>query len=141
MKPLEQILLVDDDEATNFFHSKVISTVAPNKKVTIALNGEKGLRFFHHKKTISPTLILLDINMPKTNGWDFLNGFQKLSDEIKENVAIVMLTTSVNPNDKLKAEKYKVVKDFLIKPLTTHILETTICKFFDLNRTFISPGT
>jgi CheY-like chemotaxis protein len=66
-----------------------------------------------------PQIIFLDLNMPVMNGWDFLDVLQRKN--IKLDVYI--LTSSVDPNDKKKAEKYENVKGFLTKPLSKETLE------------------
>jgi len=119
-KKLNCILLIDDDEAVNFIHSKLIKKSGCAKVVAIARNGLEALEFLTTKvdgKYPQPDLIFLDINMPVMNGWEFLDEYQELDKEQKGNELIVMLTTSLNPDDKEKAKKLANINEFHPKPL------------------------
>jgi len=92
---------------------------------TERLDGKKALEFLA-ANTNKVDLILLDINMPKMNGWRFLKEFQKLDKKITATILIVMLTSSVNIRDKMKAEKLQIVKKFIKKPLNEKIVTEII---------------
>ena len=77
-----------------------------------------------------PDLIFVDINMPRMNGWEFLEEYNKLADQFKSQAIVVMLTTSGNPDDKAKAKLSKVISDFITKPLTKEILEGIVKQYF-----------
>lgn len=68
-----------------------------------------------------PELILLDINMPVMDGWDFLDRFSEM--EVSKNIPVVMLTSSINPNDIEKANAHELVKGFMSKPLNKEKLD------------------
>ena len=78
-----------------------------------------------------PDLILLDINMPIVNGWEFMDKYQSLSAEQKAKIVVVMLTTSLNPDDRSRAESIKDIKDFVSKPLDETTLKDIIEKHFN----------
>jgi CheY-like chemotaxis protein len=63
-------------------------------------------------------MILLDINMPLIDGFQFLDEFAELDIKIKTDIDVFMLTTSINPSDKERAEGNALITKFLIKPLT-----------------------
>src|ERR1700741_4670028 len=96
-KKLECILLVDDDHEDNFFHKLVIERMDITKKIEVAKNGIEALEYLKADHHVIPELIFLDINMPKMNGWEFLEEYQHLSPERKARITIMMLTTSANP--------------------------------------------
>jgi len=117
---LNCILLIDDDEAVNFIHTKVIAKSNCAHGVAVARNGEEALEFLTTKKDEKypqPDLIFLDINMPVMNGWEFLEEYEKLTLEQKGKELVVMLTTSLNPDDKKKARKIAHIDKFYSKPL------------------------
>jgi CheY-like chemotaxis protein len=71
-----------------------------------------------------PDLIFLDINMPIMNGFDFLNEYQNLSETIQKHCIIMMLTTSLNEDDRKRAIENKFVYSFMNKPLDKEKLDT-----------------
>ncbi|MEO9870315.1 response regulator [Ekhidna sp.] len=123
---LKLILLVDDNKDDNFFHKKAIEKADAAEEVAECVNGLDALDFLLNRGNYEgigksyprPDLIFLDINMPKMNGWEFLEEYEKLSDDTKGGPVVVMLTTSVNPRDREKMKKFRITKDFLSKPLT-----------------------
>lgn len=115
----KSILLIDDDYITNFVNSKLILKNALCDSVTIKNSATDALSFLYDKN--EPSLIVLDINMPKMNGFGFLAEYYKYGFN-KNNTNIVMLTSSVLESDKVNAKKYDKVVHFLIKPLTKESL-------------------
>lgn len=132
-KKLKSILLIDDDEATNYYHRIIIDDAGCAEEVNVATDGKKALEFLtasfdgkHHK----PDLIFLDINMPVMNGWEFLEHYHKLSEEQKAKITLVMLTTSINPDDLEHAKKYHEISGFRNKPLSVEMLQEIMNKYF-----------
>ena len=125
-KKLGCILLIDDDAEDNYFHQVVIDEMNITEHVEVALDGLEALRFLKKENQTPPELIFLDINMPKMNGWEFLKEHNKLSENQKAKVIVVMLSSS-NPEDKKRATEFPETIDFNYKPLTeksvTKILE------------------
>lgn len=119
-KKLNCILLVDDDDDCNFFHKRLLNKMECVEQIHIVNNGEEALNYLMsniEKKQSNPDLILLDINMPKVNGWEFLDSFKELDEAEKNKITLIMLTTSLNPDDKLKAKLYKEIRGFYEKYL------------------------
>jgi CheY-like chemotaxis protein len=132
---LNCILLVDDDEPTNFLNQMVLEELNITKHIQIAQNGQEALSYL--AKTGSgdkgfplPELILLDINMPAMNGWEFLQHYAQLPETQKANVVIVMLTTSLNPDDRSKAEEISEVTGFETKPMTADKIRHLLKSYF-----------
>ena len=73
-----------------------------------------------------PELIFLDLNMPAMDGWEFMEGFAALPIAQNDSIKVIVLTTSTNPEDELRARKMGVIDDFRIKPLTTPMLENIL---------------
>src|ERR1051325_8375259 len=119
MKRVESVLLVDDDEVCNYINQDVIRIVDRELKVHIALNGQTALDFLNNHEDDCPQLILLDLNMPVMDGFEFLDEYRNLSEEKRKNIAIVILTSSEYKKDIERAREYKVVKAYITKPLTT----------------------
>ncbi|MFN8285555.1 MAG: response regulator [Chitinophagales bacterium] len=131
---LNCILLIDDNPDDNFFHTRVINKLACAEKV-IAI--ESAVEALHHLRSIPltevPDLVLLDINMPGMNGWEFLEEYARLEAERRRGIVIVLLTTSHNPDDEKLARSYEIVCDFKIKPLTESILKGILQQHFGVS--------
>ena len=129
--PLEEILLVDDSEADNFLHKRVIKKVGCSARVEVREDGREALEYLDSTRGTDPplpSLIFLDLNMPAVDGWEFLEAYQKRDG--RRPPIIVMLTTSHNPDDRTRAESHSCVSDFLTKPLTPESLQAVLDKFF-----------
>ncbi|RKN78512.1 response regulator [Ulvibacterium marinum] len=112
-----EIYLVDDLEMTNLMHQVLLRQLHLEDKVKSFTNPEEALddlRF--NKSNMAPKLVLLDINMPEMNGFEFLE-FMAL-EEFPLNIDVIMVTSSTEYADKILAEKYpQFVKGFVQKPL------------------------
>jgi CheY-like chemotaxis protein len=140
-KKLKCVLLVDDNEADNFFHKRILKESGITDQIEIATDGEEALDFLITRgkdgvppgQNLLPELIFLDINMPVMDGWTFLEEYDKLGDSLKSKIIIVMLTTSVNPADKKHLEKRQGRVDFLQKPLTLALIDDVMRRHFPEN--------
>ena len=115
---LENILLIDDDMTVNFMHSFLIESETITRSLSIAESAELALKKVSEER---PDLILLDLNMPKTNGWEFLVQYKKLIPAPLRS-RIVVLSSSANPDDKLRAENSPDIAGLYSKPLTKEML-------------------
>lgn len=127
------IMLVDDNPDDNFFHERVIKKNNYANNVIAVESGIEALEFLKNKKlnTDHPDLIFLDINMPKMNGWEFLEEYKKLDKELQSKMVVVMLTTSDNPDDIALAKTKDVLSDFKTKPLTKEMMDDIVKQYFE----------
>ena len=135
MKKLNCILLIDDNKADNAFHQIKIKRAEVCDTISVATTGTQALNYLEKaaqqlEEFPKPDLIFLDINLPGMDGFDFLDEFHKLNDTLKSETKVVMLTTSLNPDDQTRALNYKEVKNFLNKPLTVELIQDTVANFF-----------
>jgi CheY-like chemotaxis protein len=138
MKKLNCVLLVDDNESDNFLHRKVLEKTGLVNHIEIAINGREALDYLKNVEKVSsndstclpPELIFLDINMPVMDGWEFLDEYKNLDDFQKSKIVIIMLTTSLNPADKARAELQIDSGCFQYKPLTALMLHEIMEKWF-----------
>ncbi|MEO8150685.1 MAG: response regulator [Bacteroidia bacterium] len=128
-KKLNLIMLIDDDEDDNYFHQLIINEADVTHHLRIAVSGFEALEILANE-TPSPDLIFLDINMPKMNGWEFLGEYEKLSFDLKAKNVIIMLTTSLNPDDEEKAKKFNRINGFENKPLSQEMIKRIVKKHF-----------
>ncbi|RYY36202.1 MAG: response regulator [Sphingobacteriaceae bacterium] len=115
------VLLVDDDEINNFISIKLIKKALLNTDITACLNGRFAIDQLVsiQKKNPEelPDYILLDINMPIMNGWEFLDEYKRLGIDPLKKTKIFIISSSVFSNDISKAKSYSQVEDFISKPL------------------------
>jgi CheY-like chemotaxis protein len=118
------IMLIDDNEIDNLINQKMIEAAAITEKIFTYTSAKSGLEFLKNMEKLDmadkilPDLIFLDIDMPLMDGFQFLDEFEKFSPALKKKCKIVMLTSSINPQDYNLAKKYASVKLFLNKPLS-----------------------
>ncbi|MEY2924263.1 MAG: hypothetical protein RLZZ337_811 [Bacteroidota bacterium] len=116
MKP--RIAIVDDDSIFQFSTKVKIQKLELASEIIIFNDCEEILEFLKSdKKKSSIDIILLDINMPMLDGWDFLEEYAKLQVENDLHHTIYMLSSSINPVDVEKAKNNKWVEDYIIKPI------------------------
>jgi len=131
---LNCIMLIDDDEPTNFYNEHVITQSDICNSVKACQSGAEALEYLSNQDKENhprPDLIFVDINMPAMNGWEFLEHYEKLPTTDKSSVIVMMLTTSLNPDDEKKAENYNLISGFKRKPLTEAMLKDIVN---DLNK-------
>lgn len=132
-KQLRCVMLIDDNPDDNFFHSRVIKKNRFTDCVIAHESAKDALDSLKSKSKDDPEqidIIFLDINMPGMNGWEFLEEYNKLDKSLQNSIIIVMLTTSEDPKDKLKAQQWGFMSDFKTKPLTKEIMSEIVEKYF-----------
>jgi len=135
MKKIKTVLLIDDDEPTNFINKKIIQSSGFVEDIHVAHGGQEALHFLNRKgnqvhEFPIPELIFLDINMPAMDGWEFLAHYKNIENLQTERIVIIMLTTSLNPDDEVRAKEIKEVSEYKNKPLTSQIIEEVFLRFF-----------
>jgi CheY-like chemotaxis protein len=116
------ILLVDDDEINNFISIKLIKKAVDNADIKACLNGKFAIdelsEIQRQDPSKLPDYILLDINMPIMNGWEFLDEYKRIGIDPMGKSKIFIISSSVFSNDISKARSYPLVKNFVSKPLS-----------------------
>ncbi len=117
---IDRILVIDDSETDQFICSCILEEYNENIEILKAYDGKEGLELL---STLSepPKLILLDINMPRMNGHEFLAEYAKLSGE--RPAVVVMLTSSAQERDKEQAMQYGFVRQYQQKPLSVEAVQ------------------
>lgn len=130
---LKHILLIDDDNITNFLHRNVLEEAKVAQHIEVAETAIEALALLESSdkaKRQPPELIFLDLNMPGLTGWDFIEEYKKIKDRHLIKSVIVLLTTSVNPDDKKKASQLREVAEFRKKPMTSGMVSEILQKYF-----------
>lgn len=119
--PPKNILLIDDDPVTNVINRRILEKYF-NYKIVVYTNACEALeqlkQWLFVETTPLPEIIFLDIDMPDMNGWEFLEELQRLPDTVLEKCRVIMLSSSIDFEDIERSKTYKVVRDFISKPLT-----------------------
>ena len=118
------VWVVDDDAIYTFTVRKLLENNELAHTVDVFTNGQKALdklAEINFKTERYPDIILLDINMPIIDGWQFMNEFIKFVD--KNAMTIYMVSSSIDPRDRDLALQYEEIKDFIVKPVTIESLK------------------
>ena len=122
MKKIDIACVIDDDDIYTFTIKKIIDNSQLAEKTLFFPNGKLALDFFNeyvHQTTHLPDLILLDINMPVLDGWQFMDEFIKLSPLINKRIVVYIVSSSIDRADFNRAKGYEQISDFIIKPVSS----------------------
>jgi len=134
MKRLNAILLIDDNETSNFLNERLLRRLNLTDHILVLSNGKQALDYLENlsrqggQADLKPELILLDINMPVLDGFEFLELFQQLDARFRQGIHIAMLSTSNHPQDTGKASTFQA--HYLTKPLTIEKVEALLFRLF-----------
>lgn len=116
----QRVMLVDDDWDTNNIHQILLKMVDPDVEILDFLDARKAFAFLE-QETGPVDLLLLDINMPTLNGWEFIHKYASLDPVKREHTKVVMVTASLSKKDQEQAAKNDHIKRYLNKPVTLDI--------------------
>lgn len=112
------MFLIDDDDVFVFLTKKIIERSGANVLLSVFSNGQEGIEYIKGiaaEEDLLPDVILLDLNMPVMDGWEFLNAYQEL--ELAKNIALYIVTSSISPYEVERAKHIKEVQEFIVKPI------------------------
>ncbi len=119
--PQPVIAVVDDDTVYQFTASRTLKAAKLTDQILQFPNGQEALKFLTNNSgdaTKLPDIIFLDINMPVTDGWMFLDEFKKLKAEFAKEMRIYMVSSSIDPRDLNRARANTEVSDYVEKPIS-----------------------
>ncbi|MEL1246403.1 response regulator [Flavobacterium sp. DGU11] len=120
MKKINSLYVIDDDKIYHFLLKNLLKQNGINAKSTFFSNGQDAIDFIKQNNHIEqlPDLILLDVNMPIMNGWQFLEEFIKLGPDLSKMPVIYMISSSNNEVDIERAKDFNgTVRDYFLKPI------------------------
>ncbi|MEQ9379162.1 MAG: response regulator [Imperialibacter sp.] len=123
--PVNRIILVDDDEISNFLSISLIRKIDPEIEIIPFRNGKEALDYLKNEglSKRKSNLILLDIRMPVMNGFEFLEEIHNSDLKIKDFMRVVILSSSDNPRDLERAKSFEVL-GYINKPLKEESIST-----------------
>ncbi len=131
-KTYHTIMLIDDNEIDNLINQKMIEASAITEIIYTHTGAKSAIEFLRNIEKLNvanqvlPDLIFLDIDMPLMDGFQFLDEFEKFGELVKKKCKIVMLTSSINPQDFNRSKKYLNVKLYINKPLTQESIASLV---------------
>ncbi len=118
---IKRICIIDDDKIYRFTTEKYIQMLKLADTVTTFADGEEALEYIKDnalQEDVLPDIILLDVNMPIMDGWDFVQEFANLNPRPIKEITLYMVTSSIDERDREKAAKMTAIHDFIIKPIS-----------------------
>lgn len=114
---IQTAMLIDDEEIDQRQYKRVLKKSGLVEKVIAFTYADEAYAYLESNSDLTVDVVFLDINMPRMNGFEFL---EKVTTELPHrftNVVLIMLTTSLDPKDRERAKKYDIVREFINKPL------------------------
>jgi CheY-like chemotaxis protein len=126
---MSKLILIDDD----IIYHKVIQLMLKvrhhKEEPTCSYDGREIIEFLDKNKTRSdllPDYILVDLNMPVFDGWDFLNSYKKIYRSLKKKIKIYIVSSSINPREIARTKEYPFVNSYIMKPLTLYQIDQIV---------------
>ncbi|TVZ26787.1 response regulator receiver domain-containing protein [Gillisia sp. Hel_I_86] len=124
----KDICIIDDDKIYQLIIKKVVERTSEFDSMCFYDDGIEAIEIFKSPEYVLPEIILLDINMPQMDGWQFLDNLIALRPNFHLQTIIYIVTSSIAHSDRDKAESYKEVSGFLSKPLSVEKLKEIAVK-------------
>ena len=114
------IAVVDDDDIYRYTIQKTIRSLYISEKNLIFTDGEQALEFLiQHSNSADelPDVLLLDVNMPIMDGFEFMKEYEKIASNLVKKITIFMISSSVNTEDINRAKSFPGIRDYIVKPI------------------------
>lgn len=129
MKKINSTCIIDDDPIFIYGTKRIMNEVGFSDNILVYNNGQdaiEGLTALTDAGEDLPSVIFLDLNMPIMNGWEFLEDFAQIPNQNREKVIIYILSSSVDPRDLERIKHYKVVNNYILKPVSPNDLKRVL---------------
>ena len=117
---IKHVMLIDDDKVCNLMSKRILSKMFNNPDFSIFTDASHALEHLRKRLTSNefPDILLIDINMPRMDGWKFLDEFENFPDEVLSKCNVFVVSSSISIHDIAKSKTYKTVRKYITKPLT-----------------------
>jgi response regulator RpfG family c-di-GMP phosphodiesterase len=132
MKNHLSYIIVDDDPTNNMICNMTLRNTLGTVATQTFTDPEEGLQYIRNNfdRNSGKTVLFLDLNMPTISGWQFLEKYDSFSEEVKMQINIYLLSSSIDRRDWEKSKKNKYVKGFLVKPMYAETILSIDAKKF-----------
>jgi len=127
MIPVNKLMIVDDDELSNYITGKIVEHAGLAEKADSFYSGKAALKYLKTNSSMRqgdfPDLIFLDLNLYDMKGWDFLSEYVQIKESYRRKITMFILTNSISEKDRDQAKQYPCIKGYLQKPLTMAMIQ------------------
>jgi CheY-like chemotaxis protein len=116
-----RVAVVDDDSSYQFLTSRTIRSIGHTNVILQFYDGSEAIHYlsqYADDPIQLPDLLLLDINMPRVDGWMFLEEFSSIKNRISKEINIIMVSSSIDSRDIARARQNKNILDYVMKPVS-----------------------
>ncbi len=131
MKPYSSVCIIDDDHIFIYGVKRLIEETSFCDELTVYRNGPDALNELKERPKNNldlPGIIFLDLNMPMMTGWEFLDEYLQIEAQNISQTRVYIVSSSVDPKDLLKIKEYKVIRNYILKPVRVDDLEKIIAE-------------
>jgi CheY-like chemotaxis protein len=132
-----KLVMIDDNPLEHLIMQKMFDHYELFHNASHSLDGRAIIDFLKGNRANTeelPDIIFLDLHMPDFSGWDFLEQFKRLCRSFPKPISIYIVSSSIDPRDRLRSLQYPFVKEFLTKPLHKNKLELLYTTYLNINR-------
>ena len=122
----ERVLLIDDNDIDNFINERMITTTNFGRTVVVKTSSEAAIEYLRKNMETAdqiPHIVFLDLNMPVVDGFGFLTEYESLPDAVKKFSKVIVLSSSISPEDINRASTNPYVVKYINKPLNEKYLD------------------